>query len=241
MAEIMGTMILILFGIGVNANNSLKDTYAEGTGWVLITFGWGLAVFCGVIVAGPISGAHLNPAVTVGLAVAGSFPWEKVLPFIAAQCIGASLGCMLVWLSYKKHFDRTSDVEAKLGTFATGGAIHDPIYNLISEIIGTFALVFVILYIAGPDFTANNINEVNIGLGSVGAIPVALLVVVIGMALGGSTGYAINPARDFVPRLMHFLLPIGDKRDSNWGYSWVPIVGPILGGVAAGMLYLGLG
>lgn len=241
MAEIMGTMILILFGVGVNANNSLKDTYGQGTGWVLVTLGWGLAVYCGVVVAGPVSGAHLNPGVTIGLAAAGTFPWEKVLPFILAQCIGAAIGCILVWLSYKKHFDHTTDLDAKLGTFATGPAIAHPVLNLISELIGTFALVFVILYIAGPEFSAGGINDANIGLGSVGAIPVAFLVMVIGMALGGSTGYAINPARDFIPRLMHFILPLGEKRDSNWGYSWVPIVGPILGGVVAGLLYVALG
>lgn len=236
-AEILGSMILILLGNGVCANANLKNTYGNNGGWMLINFAWGLAVFCGVIIAGPVSGAHLNPAVTIGLACAAKFPWAEVGPYILAQCIGGIIGIILLWLSYFDHFKETTDLDAKLGTFATGPAIHNPKMNFMSEVIATFVLVFVILYIAGPEFSGNGISDVNIGLGSVGAIPVALLVVVIGMSLGGSSGYSINPMRDFIPRVMHTILPIGEKRDGNWGYSWVPTVGPFAGGALAGIIY----
>ena len=240
-AEILGSMILLLLGNGVNANVSLKNTLGNNGGWMLVNFGWGLAVFCGVIVAGPVSGAHLNPAVTVGLAVAGKFPWADVGPYILAQCIGGVIGIVLLWLSYMDHFKATTDLDAKLGTFSTGPAMRNPIMNFISEAIATFVLVFVILYIAGANLSATGLSDVNIGLGSVGAMPVALLVVVIGMALGGSTGYSINPMRDFIPRVMHSVLPIGEKRDGNWGYSWVPTLGPFAGGAIAGLVYMMLG
>jgi glycerol uptake facilitator protein len=236
-AEVLGSMILILLGCGVCANVNLKDTLGNNGGWLLINFAWGLAVFCGVIVAGPVSGAHLNPAVTVGLAVTGKFPWADVGPYIIAQCIGGVLGILLLWISYFDHFKRTTDLDAKLGTFSTGPAISNPIINFAAEAIATFMLVFIILYIAGPTFSSSGMGDVNIGLGSVGALPVALLVVVIGMALGGTTGYSINPMRDFIPRVMHTMLPIGEKRDSNWGYSWVPTIGPFTGGAVAGLLF----
>jgi len=241
LAEIFGSMILILLGNGVNANVSLKNTLGHNGGWLLVNFGWGLAVFCGVIVAGPVSGAHLNPAVTIGLAITGQFPWAEVGPYILAQCIGGVLGILLVWLSFYDHFKATTDLDAKLGTFSTGPTIHNPIMNFISEAIATFVLVFVILFIVGAEFSSNGISDVNIGLGSVGAIPVAFLVVVIGMSLGGTTGYSINPMRDFIPRVMHMILPIGEKRDSNWGYSWVPTLGPFAGGAIAGLLYAMIG
>lgn len=240
-AEIVGSMILILLGNGVCANVNLKNTLGNNGGWLLINFAWGLAVFCGVIVAGPVSGAHLNPAVTIGLAVAGEFPWAEVGPYILAQCIGGLIGITLVWLSYMDYFKQTTDLDAKLGTFATGAPIRNPIMNFISELIATFVLIFVILYIAGAEFAATGVADVEIGLGSVGALPVALLVVVIGMALGGSTGYSINPMRDFVPRVMHSILPIGEKRDGDWGYSWVPTMGPFAGGAIAGLVYMMLG
>lgn len=237
-AEVLGSMILILLGCGVCANVNLKDTLGNNGGWLLINLAWGLAVFCGVIVAGPVSGAHLNPAVSIGLAIAGKFPWADVGPYIIAQCIGGVLGILLLWISYFDHFKRTTDLDAKLGTFSTGPAISSPIINFLAEAIATFVLVFIILYIAGPTFISSGMSDVNIGLGSVGAIPVALLVVVIGMALGGTTGYSINPMRDFIPRVMHTILPIGEKRDSNWGYSWVPTLGPFAGGAVAGLLFI---
>ncbi len=239
-AEIVGTFILIALGHSVNANVSLKGTYGQGSGWIVITVGWGLAVFCGVTVAGPFSGAHINPAVTIGLAAAGSFPWEKVPTFVLAQMIGAMLGAFLVWINFKNHFDQEEDPGTKLGVFSTGPAIKHTTINFICEATGTFILMFVILYITGPELTAKGMEEVKIGLGSIGAIPVAFLVIVIGMGLGGTTGYAINPARDLGPRIMHAILPIKGKGDSNWGYAWLPVVAPIVGGVLAALVYLAL-
>jgi glycerol uptake facilitator protein len=237
-AEIIGTMVLILLGDGVVANVVLKDTKGSNSGWVVITLAWGFAVYAGVLVAGPYSGAHLNPAVSIGLAVTGKFEWASVLPYIVAQCLGAMLGSILVWLSYRDHYKATDDTNGKLATFCTGPAIRNPINNVISEAIGTFVLVFTVLYIAGPEFKAQGLEDAAIGLGSLGALPVALIVVVIGMSLGGTTGYAINPARDLIPRIMHAVLPIGKKRDSDWSYAWVPVVGPVLGAGIAGVLYL---
>lgn len=236
-AEIIGTMILILLGNGVVANVVLDETKGNNAGWIVITLAWGLAVFAGVIVAGPISGAHLNPAVTIGLAVAGSLAWSQVAGYIGAQMIGAFLGSLLVWLTYKDHYKNTEDLDAKLATFATGPAIRNPLSNVITEAIGTFVLVFTVLYIAGPTITGGSVGNVSVGLGSVGAIPVALIVVGIGLSLGGPTGYAINPARDLGPRIMHMILPIGTKRDSDWSYSWIPVIGPILGAVLAALLF----
>lgn len=240
-AEILGTFILIALGHAVNANVSLKGTYGNGSGWIVISMGWGLAVFCAVTVAGPFSGAHINPAVTIGLAVAGSFPWDKVVTFISAQMIGAMLGAFLVWLNFKNHFDEEEESATKLGVFSTGPAIKDTPINFICEVTGTFILIFVILYISGPELSANELSETKIGLGSIGALPVAFLVMVIGMGFGGTTGYAINPARDLGPRIMHALLPIKGKGDSNWGYAWIPVVGPIVGGVLASGLFILIG
>lgn len=237
-AEIIGTFVLITFGVGINANVSLKGTYGNSSGWVIITIGWGLAVFCGVVVAGPISGAHLNPAVTLGLAVAGVFPWAEVPAFILAQMIGAMLGAGLVWLNFKNHFELEEEASTKLGVFSTGPAIRDLPINFICEVSGTFMLVFVILYITGPDIAIDGMTNGKIGLGSVGALPVAFLVIVIGMSLGGTTGYAINPARDLGPRIMHALLPIKGKGDSNWGYAWLPVIAPLVGASLAAGLYL---
>lgn len=215
--EFVGTAIMILFGGGVCANNSLKKTFAQGTGWVLISFGWGFAVFVGAFIAAP-SGAHLNPAVTIGLALAGQFQ-GNILGYILAQLTGAMLGAAVVYLMYKKHFDETEDVGAKKSVFCTGPAIRSYGYNLINETVGTFVLILGILMVAGA--------------GIAGPLPVALLVVAIGMSLGGTTGYAINPARDLGPRIVHFLLPIKGKGSSDWAYSWVPIVGPIIGSCLA--------
>ena len=236
-AEIIGTALLLLLGDGVVANVVLKGTKGNASGWVVITIGWGIAVFVAVFVVAAYSGAHINPAVTLGLAVAGKFgteyftSWADVPLYLLAQFIGGAIGAFLVWLHYKDHFAASDDADAKLGTFCTAPAIRNTVSNLISEAIGTFVLVFAVLYMVAPDH----------GLGPLDALPVGLVVLVIGMALGGTTGYAINPARDLSPRLMHFILPIPNKRDSDWGYSWIPVVGPIVGGVLAGLLFLLLG
>lgn len=235
-AEILGTMLLILMGAGVVANVVLKGTKGSNGGWIVITTGWALGVYIGVVVAGPYSGAHLNPVVTISLAVAGKFAWSKAGYYILAQMAGAALGAFLVWLSYKDHFDATEDVGAKLGVFCTAPAIRNYPINFICEVIGTFALIFVILYITGPKI--ENGQGTPIGMGSLGALPVALLVWVIGLSLGGTTGYAINPARDLAPRIMHAILPIKNKGTNDWVYSWVPILGPVVGGLLAALLYL---
>ena len=229
-AEVLGTAILILLGNGVVANVLLKNTKGHGGGWLLINLGWGMAVFTAVLVVAAYSGAHLNPAVTVGLAFAGSFPWSDVALYVGAQMLGAALGAFLVWLMYKDHYDITEDEGAILGTFATGPAIRNPISNLISEILGTFVLVFAVLYMVGRDGGAIALD----------ALPVGLVVLAIGISLGGTTGYAINPARDLGPRIMHAILPIGNKGSSDWGYSWIPIVGPIVGALLAAGIYNGL-
>lgn len=229
--EFLGTMIMILLGCGVVACVSLKKSKGEGGGWIVVTLAWGLAVMCGVLVAGPFTGAHLNPAVSAGLAMAGKFPWAFVVPYIVAQIAGAFCGASLVYVFYKDHFDATDDAPTKLGVFSTIPAIPNHTRNLISEIIGTFVLILVILFIGDKS------NAAEVGLGSIGAIPVALLVVVIGLSLGGTTGYAINPARDFGPRLAHAILPIRGKGKNGWNYSWVPIVGPIVGAALAAVVY----
>ena len=221
--EFLGTYIMILLGDGVVACTTLKGSKGYGGRWRVITLAWGLAVMCGVFIAGPYTGAHLNPAVTIGLAMADKFEWAMVVPYIISQVVGAFLGALTVYYFYKDHFNATDDQDTKLGVFATIPAIRNLKRNFLSEVVGTFVLILVILFLAERGNTAE------VGLGSLGAIPVALLVVVIGMALGGTTGYAINPARDFGPRLAHHLLPIKGKGSSQWKYAWVPIVGPILG------------
>lgn len=238
-AEFVGTGLLMLLGTSVNANNTLNKTYAQGAGWILIALGWGLAVFVGVAVAAPYSGAHINPAVTIGLAMAGKFEWIRVPGFVFAQLGGAFTGSFLAWLLYSAHYNETEDATGILGTFATGPAIPHKIRNLYSEMLGTFVLVFVVLYMssATPTIYSPNIGTAKIGLGSIGAIPVALLVVVIGMSLGGTTGYAINPARDLGPRIVHALVPIKHKGKSNWSYAWVPVIGPVLGGIIAAIAF----
>jgi glycerol uptake facilitator protein len=237
-AEALGTMLLILLGNGVVANVVLKDTKGHNGGWIVISLGWGLGVFVGVTVAGPVSGAHINPAVTIGLALAGLFPWTKVALFILFQMIGASTGAFLVWLFYRHHFNRTEDPGAQLACFSTGPAIRKTASNLISEVIGTFVLIFVILYIAEPSMNIPGVENTQIGLGTLGALPVALLVTAIGLSLGGTTGYAINPARDLGPRIMHALLPMNFKGSSDWPYAWIPVLGPTGGAAIAALLYL---
>ena len=240
-AELIGTMLLILLGLGVVANVVLDKTKGNGAGAVLITLAWGLAVYVGVVVAGPYSGAHLNPAVTIGLAIGGKFAWGSVLSYCLAQIIGAAIGATMVAIMYIDHFKATEDLNLKLGVFGTGPEISNPIPNLLSEIFGTFVLLMGVFYISDPSINTSLTNDIKIGLGSVGALPVALFVVVIGMSLGGTTGYAINPTRDLVPRFMHSILPLGEKRDSDWGYAWVPLFGPLLGAAGAAGLFLAIG
>jgi len=237
-AEYMGTFILILMGTGVCANSSLQDTFAKGADWVLITFGWGLGVYLGVIVAGPSSGAHLNPAVTIGLAIAEKFSWADAPLYVLAQLLGAMSGAFLTWLLFADHYNRTNDAGTIKGTFCTSPAIKNTPRNVLSEVVGTFVLIFVVLFIAGPEIKLLGVDVVKIGLGSVGALPVALLVIAIGMSLGGLTGYAINPVRDLGPRIIHSLVPIKFKGTSDWGYAWIPVVGPVLGAVIAAAVYL---
>lgn len=229
--EFIGTAVLVLFGDGVVASTVLKKSKGENGGWVVITLAWGLAVMLGVFISGPYSGAHLNPAVTLGLAAAGTFSWAMVVPYIVAQMLGGFVGAVLVYAFYKDHYDATDDPAAKLGTFCTAPAIRNYGRNLFSEILGTFVLVFVILALS----IEGNTSEV--GMGALGAFPVAMLIVALGMSLGGTTGYAINPARDLAPRLAHAVLPIKGKGTNDWGYSWVPVVGPIIGGFIAAFCY----
>jgi glycerol uptake facilitator protein len=236
MGEVIGTMLLILLGDGVVANVVLSKTKGNSSGWIVITWAWGLAVFVGAYSVAAVSGAHLNPAVTIGLATAGAFSWENVPGYILAQMIGAFIGAVLVFLHHYPHWAETKDAGAKLAVFSTGPAIRNTLWNLVSEIIGTFVLMFGILSIKGAVMQGETGAAVPINLGALGILPVALLVVVIGMALGGTTGYAINPARDLGPRIAHFLLPIPGKGDSDWGYSWIPVVGPIVGSVIAALL-----
>ena len=231
LGELIGTAILILLGNGVVANVVLAGTKGEGGGWIVITWGWGMAVFVAVFTVAAFSGAHINPAVTIALAIAGKFEWAMVPIYIIAQFLGAFIGAFLVWLFYRQHFALTENKDLKLACFCTGPAIRDPIPNVICETVGTFLLVFAVLFLAVSIF----------GLGALDALPVGLLVLAIGLSLGGTTGYAINPARDLGPRIMHALLPMpGGKRDSDWGYAWIPVVGPIVGGALAAALYLAL-
>jgi len=227
-AEFFGTAILMAFGCGVVANVLLSKTKGNNSGWIVITFGWAIGVFTGVLIAAPFSGAHINPAVTLALALANKFSWAKMPLYICAQMLGAMFGASLVWLAYKKHFDITEDSDSKLAVFCTAPNIRSYWYNVLTEVIGTYALALAVLYMAEPD----------VGLGALNALPVALVVLGIGLSLGGPTGYAINPARDLGPRIMHFFLPIPGKRDSDWKYSWVPILGPMTGAALAAAIYL---
>lgn len=225
MGEVIGTMILIIFGAGIGAGATLKNSYANNAGWIVITISWGLAVTMAIFAVGSISGAHLNPAVTVALALGGDFAWADVPGYILAQMLGAIIGATIVFLHYLPHWKATEDPGAKLGVFATSPAIPHTLSNLLSEMIGTFILVLGIMFIGANKFT-DGLNPIAVGL----------LIVAIGMSLGGTTGYAINPARDLGPRIAHFLLPIPGKGGSNWSYAWIPVVAPILGG-ALGVLF----
>ena len=247
LAEAIGTMILVLLGDGVVANVLLARSKGQNSGWIVITVGWGVAVAIAVYAVGRISGAHLNPAVTVGLASIGSFPWTDVPGYIAAQMIGAFIGAALVWLAYLPHWAVTTDKDAKLGVFCTAPAIRNAGANVTTEIIGTAMLVFGVLAIAGnsPSVVSMQLRDERLFhlVFSDGLQPllVGILVLGIGLSLGGSTGYAINPARDFGPRLAHALLPIAGKRDSDWSYAWIPVVAPLIGGVVGAVLFRAAG
>ncbi|AOZ51020.1 MULTISPECIES: MIP/aquaporin family protein [Chromobacteriaceae] len=227
MGEFIGTALLVLLGNGVVANVLLKNTKGHNSGLIVVAFGWAMAVFVGVFSVAAISGAHLNPAVSVALAVAGKFPWDKVPGYVAAQMLGGMAGAGLMWLIYRKHYETTDCADTKLATFCTGPAIRSLPGNLVSEIVATFVLVFAILSMVAPKMS----------LGAIDALPVALLVLGIGVSLGGTTGYAMSPARDLAPRIMHAILPIPGKRDSDWGYAWVPVVGSLIGGALAALAF----
>jgi len=238
-AEFAGTALLILLGNGVVANVVLSQTKGHAAGWIVITAGWGLAVFTAVACVERFSGAHINPAVTLGLAVAGSFPWYDVPGYIAGQLLGAITGATLVFGFYAPHYSATDDPAAKLATFATGPAIRQPASNFFCEAVGTFVLMWAVLLSVKPGFQlafSGESIDVPVGLGSLGAVPVGLVVFAIGLSLGGTTGYAINPARDLGPRIAHAMLPIPAKGDSDWGYAPVPVFGPVLGATLAGVL-----
>jgi glycerol uptake facilitator len=244
LAEVIGTMMLILLGNGAVANVLLTRSKGQNSGWIVITVGWGVAVAVAVYAVGRISGAHLNPAVTIGLAVIGSFPWASVPGYIAAQLLGAFAGAVLVWIAYWPHWELTSDAGAKLGIFSTGPAVDRPVANVFTEVIGTAVLMFGILAIAANAQTLTRPGDVDLSVVfSRGLQPllVGILVLGIGISLGGPTGYAINPARDLGPRIAHAVLPIPGKGDSGWGYAWVPIVGPIIGGILGAGLYAVIG
>lgn len=226
LGEVIGTMILIIFGGGVVGGVLMKKSKAEGAGWIVITVGWGLAVTMGVYAVGNSSGAHLNPAVTIGFATIGDFPWADVPMYILAQMIGAIIGAVIVYFQYLPHWEETEDEGAKLSVFSTIPAIRHPLSNIISEVIGTFALILGLMAIGANEFT-EGLNPLIVGA----------LIVAIGLSLGGTTGYAINPARDLGPRIAHFFLPIPGKGSSDWKYAWVPVVGPILGGVYGALFY----
>jgi glycerol uptake facilitator protein len=228
LGEFIGTALLIIMGAGVVANVVLDKTKGQNSGWIVITFGWAMAVFLGVFASNSLGGSgHLNPAVSIGLAVFGDFDPSLLPTYLAAQFGGAFSGAFIVWIAYKQHFDQTADKDLKLAVFSTAPAIRNPLYNLLTEIIGTFILLFGALTMSKSAAT----------LGALDALPVALLVLGIGLSLGGPTGYAINPARDLGPRIAHFVLPIPGKRNSDWSYAWIPVMGPIIGGLLAAGLF----
>ncbi|WP_100397855.1 MIP/aquaporin family protein [Bacillus sp. FJAT-44742] len=224
--ELLGTMILILFGAGVVAGVVLRGTKAENSGWIVITVAWGLGVTMGVYAVGSVSDAHLNPAVTIGFALIGDFPWSEVPGYVTAQVLGAFIGASLIWLQYYPHFKKTEDEGAKLGVFATSPAIRHSPSNFFSEVLGTFVLVLGLLFIGANEFT-EGLNPLIVGA----------LIIAIGLSLGGTTGYAINPARDLGPRLAHFFWPIANKGSSDWAYAWIPIAGPVIGGGLGALFY----
>jgi glycerol uptake facilitator protein len=244
LAEAIGTMLLILLGDGVVANVLLARSKGQNSGWIVIATGWGVAVAIAIYAVGRISGAHLNPAVTVGLASIGSFPWSDVPGYIVAQLAGAFVGAVLVWATYLPHWKPTEDADLKLAVFSTGPAIRHTASNFVTEVIGTAVLLFGVLAIAANAETLTRPGDIDLSVVfSRGLQPllVGVLVLSIGLSLGGPTGYAINPARDLGPRLAHALLPIPGKRDSDWGYAWLPVVAPLIGGVLGAVAYAAVG
>ena len=236
--ELIGTLVLVLLGDGVCAACSLNKSKAQGGGWVVIALAWGFAVMMGVLIAGPVSGAHLNPVVSLGLALAGTFPWASVPGYVIAQMLGGFVGAVLVWVFYKDHYKATADQpDTILGTFCTMPAIWNPWRNFLSELIATCLLVFVILAI-GFEGNAFQVGPVTASTGAIGAWPVTCLIMSLGMSLGATTGYALNPARDLSPRCAHAILPIEGKGESGWWYSWVPVCGPMTGAALAAGLFL---
>lgn len=231
LSEFLGTLIMILLGNGVVSNVLLQRTKGNNSGWIVITFGWAIAVFAGVIISAPHSGAHLNPVVTLAFCIVGKSEWTNFPVYIFAQFLGAMTGQILVWFVYLQHFMETKDEDIIRSCFCNSPAIRSTPHNLATEVIATFALVFTILYIVAPESS----------LGSLDALPVALLVLGIGLSLGGPTGYAINPARDMGPRIVYAVLPIAVKTKSDWNYSWIPVAGPLLGGILAAILYNSIG
>jgi glycerol uptake facilitator protein len=239
LAEFVGTALLILFGNGVVANVVLARTKGNNSGWIVITAGWGIAVFVGAFCSAPFSGAHLNPAVTLAMALAGKLAGAQVAGYIAAQMLGAIAGAVLVYLYYGDHFAATDDGDAKLACFCTGPAIRSLPRAFFCEVVGTFCLILPIFLMTDVKFNwpvGTEATSVAVGMGSLGLIPVAVLVFGIGLSLGGTTGYAINPARDLGPRIAHAFLPIPKKRDSDWGYAWVPVLGPLAGAALAAVV-----
>ncbi len=237
LGEFIGTAILLLLGNGVVANVVLNKTKGNNSGWIVIAFGWGIAVFTAVFINTSAGGvAHLNPAVTLGLAATGDFAWSAVPGFIAMQMLGAMMGTTLVYLMYLPHYNATPDPGAKLATFSTNAEIRSIGSNFLSEVLGTFILVYGVLHIVGA-----SVGSQEASLGSLDALPVGLVVLCVGLCLGGTTGYSINPARDLGPRLMHAILPIKDKGDSDWGYSWIPVLGPFAGGLLAAVIKIYVG
>lgn len=244
LAEIIGTMIMLILGDGVVANVLLNKSKGQGSGWMVITTAWGLAVIIAIFCVGRVSGAHLNPAVTVALATVGSFPWSQVPGYIVAQIIGAFLGAVVVWLLYLPHFEETEDQQLKLAVFCTAPAIRRPVSNFLAEVIGTVILLFGILAIAANAQKLTNPTGIDLSLvfsQAVQPILVGFLVWGIGLSLGGPTGYAINPARDLGPRLAHAILPIAGKGNCDWGYAWIPVVAPLIGGVIGAGLFMLIG
>jgi glycerol uptake facilitator protein len=247
LAEFIGTAILLLLGNGVVANVVLPQTKGHASGWIVITFGWAMAVFVAVWCTAAASGAHLNPAVTIGLVAAGKFAAAKAIPYILAQFAGAIVGATLVYVFYRDHYPLSNDPGAKLATFCTAPAIRRTSSNLYCETVGTFVLVFAVLLATDPLILVANETTglfepgtMKVGLGALGALPVGLLVLAIGLSLGGTTGYGINPARDLGPRLAHALLPVPGKRDGDWSYAWIPVVGPVIGALLAAAAFAGI-
>jgi glycerol uptake facilitator protein len=229
-AEVIGTFLLILLGNGVVANVVLNKSKGQNSGWIVITFGWAMAAFVGVFVSAKASGAHLNPAVTLALAWLNKISWSDAPLYVGGQMLGAMLGSVGVWAAYRQHFFETEDVLLKRAVFCNTPAIRNTVHNLLTETIATFAFMLAILFLIAPSSS----------LGALDALPVALVVLSIGLSLGGPTGYAINPARDLGPRIMHALLPMGKKTGSDWAYAWVPVMGPLLGALLAAIVFKAL-